>query len=201
MRDNRIHTPTKTMPALSTFSGNSLMSQSGGYEPQRLSNWALLVPGLENDETLLLSLKNADVPALTIQKQGIKYFNQTSHYAGSLQAMDNFTVGYHDYLDRDVLGILARWYRKVYCPITGSIGWAKDYKRQGTLYLLPPGMPAEDCPGIVSAEPFRLRGYTLRGLWPASLKYPELDHDDEGTNPVIQLELAVDMAYPISMGQ
>ncbi len=187
------------MPKLSSFAGSSLLQQGGGFEPQRASNFALIIPGLENDETLVLSLKTADIPGMSLVKQGIKYFNTTSNYAGALSQFENLTLGYHDYIDRDVLGILSRWYRKVYCPKTGSIGWARDYKRNGSLFLLPPGMPASDCPGVVESEEFADRTYRIKGAFPLVLKYPELDHDSEGENTIIQLEISVDMAYPKSM--
>jgi len=187
------------MPILSTFAGNSLLAQGGSFEPQRSSNWAISFPGLENDETLVLAVKSVDLPGLNIARQGIKYFNTTAHYAGALQPMENVSIVFHDYIDRDVLGMLSRWFRKVYCPKTGAIGWARDYKRNGSLFLLPPGMAAADCPGVVESEEFQNRVYRVRGAFPIVMKYPELDHDSEGENTLIQFELSTDLVYPKSM--
>jgi len=175
------------------------MQQGGSFEPQRASNFALIIPDVGDNETLVLSLKSAAIPALQVVKKGIKFFNTVSNYAGSLSQLENLSLEYHDYIDRDVLKIIARWYAKVYCPKTGAIGWTKDYKRNGSLFLLPPGMPSSDCPGAVDSQEYNDRTYVLKGVFPITLKYPQLDHDSEGENTLISLDLSVDLAYPKSM--
>ncbi len=175
------------------------MQQGGSFEPQRSSNFALIIPDVGDNETLVLSLKSADIPGLSVVKQGIKFFNTVANYAGSLSQMENLSLEYRDYIDRDVLKILAKWYSKVYCPKTGAIGWARDYKRNGSLFLLPPGMAAADCPGAVDAQEFQDRTYVLKGVFPLTLKYPQLDHDSEGENTLISLDLSVDLAFPKAM--
>lgn len=187
------------MPKLSSLATNTLLQQDGAFEPQRESNFAVIIPGVDQGDLLVLSVKSADVPGMNVVKKGIKYFNTTAFYAGALSPVENFTIEYHDYLDRDILAILARWHRKVYNPDTGAIGFARDYKRDGSLFLLPPGMPAADAPGVVESTEYMDRTFRLRGIWPSVLKYPTLSHDSEGENAIIKVDFSVDMAYPKSM--
>lgn len=189
------------MPRISNFATSVLLQQGGSFEPQRESNFALIIPGLDNADVLILSVKSADVPGMNVVKKGIKSFNATAFYAGALSPMENFTVEYHDYLDRDTLGILARWHRRVFNPDNGAINFAANYKRNGSLFLLPPGMPAADAPGVVESTEYMDRTFRLRGVWPSVLKYPTLNHDSEGENTIIKVDFSVDMAYPKSMSE
>lgn len=150
------------------------------------------------NDTLILSLKDADPPGLSIDRQGIKHFNTTSHYAGALTPTENMSLHFRDYIDRDVLGDLAKWFRKVYNPKTGAIGWARDYKKQGSLLLLPPGMPSGDAPGVVNSEAYRNRKWICKGSFPVSLKHDPFDNDNsEGV--LVTMDLSVDLCYPASM--
>lgn len=187
------------MPKLSSFATSVLLQQGAAFEPQRVSNWAVIIPGLDQGDLLVLSVKSASIPGMNVVKKGIKYFNTTAYYAGALSPMESFTIEYHDYLDRDILGILARWHKTVYNPDTGGIGFASQYKRDGSLFLLPPGMPIADAPGVVNSQEYADRTFRLKGVWPAVLKYAQLDHESDGENALINLELSVDMAYPKAM--
>ena len=187
------------MTTLSEFAGSVLLHQGGSFEPQRKSNYALVIYGLGDSETLVLSLKSATVPPPSINVQGIKYFNETMKYAGSVTPFADQTAVYHDYIDRQVIPVLSDWFKQVWCPDTGSIGWAKDYKRQADIFLLPPGMANASCAGTVDAQAFRNRVWRLDGVFPSSLDYDDLDHDDEGTNAMVTMTLSVDRAYPAQM--
>ena len=186
------------MPKVSQFAGTSLLHQAGGFEPQRKNNFAVDIVGLQDMETLVLAIKEADIPAIDVIKKGIKYFNQTVHYAGSVTPFENQTLKFHDYLDRNVLDALVNWYKQVWDPATGGIGFAARYKKEGSIFLLPPGMPG-NTPGVVEATAYRQRLWKLQGVWPTKLKYDPLDHDSDGENTLITLELSVDVAVPASM--
>ena len=110
------------MPTVSEFAGNVLLHQGGSFEPQRKSNYALVIYGLDDADTLVLSLKSASVPPPSVNVQGIKYFNETMKYAGSVTPFEDQSAVYHDYIDRQVIPTLAKWFKSVWCPETGSIG-------------------------------------------------------------------------------
>lgn len=187
------------MAKLSPFAGNVLLAQGGGFEPQRKSNFCVIIPDLGDDETLVLSLKSAEPPPMAMVQQSIKGFNQSTHYAGAVAKFNNMPLQYHDYIDRQVLPTLSKWFKRVWNPETGGIGRASNYKKRGSLFLLPPGMEAGDAPGAVEAAAYKDRVWVLNGIWPLSLKQDQLDHDDEGTPALINLELSVDSCYPKSM--
>jgi len=188
------------MSSVSAFAGNSLLHQGGGFEPQRKSNFALVISGLDETDKLVLVTKSVKIPGLQMAQGSVKHFNETMRYAGSVSPFASGSISFRDFIDVDTIKILSKWYKQVICLRTGAIGWARDYKKQADLYLLPPGMPASQCAGEVFAQSFQGRAWKLQGVWPMNLEYDELDHDDEGTSPAgITLEISVDRAYPVTM--
>lgn len=191
------------MPSVSKFAGNVLLHQGGSYEPQRKSNFALVIHDIEGSDDLILQLKDVDVPATTITQKGIKFFNETMHYAGSVTPFTDLTVNYHDYIDRRGLTSLSKWFRSVWNPATGAIGWAKDYKKKGELLMLPPGIPGK-FPGDVSAPAggaYDKRKWVLDGIWIKAFKPDAFDHENDGDNTLLNVVISVDRGYPIDMLQ
>lgn len=186
------------MAILSEHAGKTLLHQGGSFEPQRKSNFALMIPGVLT-ENLMLSLKSTPIPPVGLTKQSIKYFNETVHYPGAVAPWESQTLVFRDYLDVDTVSALSVWYRQTYNPETGAIGWARDYKKSGEIYLLPPGMPGGGSPGTVQAAPFQKRVWDLQGLWIEKMDSGDLDHDDDGSNVEISLTLSIDKAIPVSM--
>jgi hypothetical protein len=184
---------------ISNFAGHSLMAQAGSYTPQVKANFALVIAGLGQTERLVLSLKSAKIPPVQLSKKGIKYFNQTVFFAGSLEPQSNVALSFHDYLDNDILGVLSDWKRTVFNPATGGINFVGNYKKTAELMLLPPGAPVVNgFPGAVGLEPYNDRVWDLQGVWPTVLDYDDLDHDSDD-NSMIRLEMSVDIAVPRRM--
>jgi hypothetical protein len=183
------------MPVVSSFAGSSLLHQGGGYEPQRKSNFSVVFYGVGDTDTLVLSLKSSSVPAIKMVRKGVKYFNETMHYAGSVSPFDEQTIVYRDFLDRAVCKTLWEWYNYVWCPESGAIGMAAAYKRKGDIYMLPPGGGGGQCPGSVSATDGRKKWH-LEGCWPTSMSYSDFDHEDDGSPAEISMSISIDRAYP-----
>lgn len=183
---------------LSQHSGKSLAHQSGAWEPQRTNNFAVVISGLQDVEKLVLSTKSIGLPGPGITKQSIRYFNEATHYAGGVEPVEDATISFRDYVDIDVIPILSAWFKLVWDPENGSIGWAKDYKKSGEVFLLPPSLPGG---GGVPATAFRNRVWALTGVFPIKFKYAQLDHDGTGENALIEMTLSVDRALPASMGR
>jgi hypothetical protein len=188
------------MAASSQFAGSSLLHQSGAYEPQRKSNYAAVFMGVGSTDSLVLSLKSTNVPSIQIAQGGIKYFNETMRYAGSVTPFEDQTIAFIDYIDRSVFQDLCTWMKQVWNPATGGIGWAADYKKSGSIYLLPPSTENAAAPGAVQSVDYNQRTWQLFGCWPKSLKHDELDMSDDGTSPVlITMMISIDRAIPVFM--
>ena len=187
------------MANVSQFAGQALLHQAGAYEPQRKSNYSIVIHGLDGADDLVLSIKATSVPEMKMNVGKIKYFNETMKYAASVTEFADQTIVFNDYIDRNTLDILAAWYRKVWNPGTGGIGWATDYKLTADIYLLPPSMPGGGV-GAVTATPYGNRVWNLFGVWPSGLKSEQMDHEDDGGKPnLLTMTLQVDRAYPLSM--
>ena len=184
---------------LSVFASSGLAAQGGGFQPQRKDNFAVVVSGVEGVENLTLATAGVEVPGLSIAQGKIKHFNETVFYAASRSPTQGGKITYNDFVDVDTLKILAKWFKTVFCPENGAIGWAKDYKKSGSIYLLPPGISSQDCPGSVDLSASR-RTFKLKGVWPMELNYDSLSMGDDGTSPAqISLTLSIDQCIPEAM--
>ena len=96
------------------------------------------------------------------------------------------------------LALLSAWYKQGFDPKTGAIGWAKDYKKNGQLLMLPPGI-AGVTPGAVSEYSADVRSWKLQGLWIKSFKPDGFDHDNDGDNTLLNVLFSVDRAFPEAM--
>lgn len=189
------------MSSISKFAGHVLLHAKGAYEPQRKSNFALVIHDVDHQEDLILVVKDVDLPPTAFTQKSIKHFNETMHYAGSVTPFTDLTVNYHDYIDRQGLQAIAKWANQVWSPETGAIGWAKDYKKDGELLMLPPGIPGTT-PGAVEAPAggiYDQRKWKLEGLWVKSFKPDQFDHENDGDNTLLNVVISIDRAYPVSM--
>lgn len=184
------------MPVVSTFAGNSLLHQGGGFEPLRKSNFAAVFYGVGNADLFVLSLRETNFPAVKMVRKGMKYFNETMHYAGSVAPFEEQQLKYVDFMDRNLLKELWNWNEEVWCPESGSIGRAATYKKKGDIFLLPPGAGGGQCPGSVSHND-GVRTWHLEGCWPMSLNYDPAQHEDDGNPILINLTISVDRAIPV----
>ncbi len=189
------------MSAVSNFAGDALLHQSGNYEPQRKSNFAAVIYGVGDTDTLVLSLASCNVPEITIVEGRIKYFNETMKFAGSIAPFPDGSMVFNDFIDRSTLQTLANWMKQVANFSTGGIGWARDYKKKGSIILLPPSMPGGGV-GAVTSSPYRNRVWDMHGVWIKTLKYDDLSHDDDGSTPArITATFALDRCIPALMSQ
>jgi hypothetical protein len=166
-----------------------IAAQAGGFEPQRKNNWVIeFTLGDGNlEQYLTLSLKGSPFPKEGNAKKSIKYFNESRHYAGSVDPFESLAIKYHDYVDRPTFSALYSWRRQVWDPATGQIGLASSYKRRGRLYFYPPNVV--DGNGLA-------RTWKLFGAWPVSLTTDDLDMDDDGAPVEITCEVSIDRAIP-----
>ena len=116
------------------------------YNPQRKSNFTLVVTGLDNlprvgsaeDDTenrisdaqnqIIIALKSCDVPKVAIGKSEIKRGNSTIKFAGK-PTFDDITFSAYDYIGSDVKDTLMGWQNLAYNSRYDYIGNASSYKK------------------------------------------------------------------------
>jgi len=162
------------------FARSALAHKGGGWEPQRKNHFAAIIYGV-GGTNLSLQLNDTDLPDAGFVKQGIKYFNETSHYAGAYKVPDDWTLNYNDYIDQAGLETLTGWLNQV--GENGSINNAAVYKKCGEILIMTPDGETH-------------RKFVLEGVFPTSLKLGNFDHSSEGEKQMINLTCSVDVCRP-----
>jgi hypothetical protein len=153
------------------------------FEPQRTFNWILLLSGAglfsggDAIDLLRLSVVNVQLPRISTQVLTLRYMNENVKASGSA-IVDANSITVRDFVDKNTFAMLNRWMEEVHNPVTGNIGYAANYKKQGSLLLVGPDGERE-------------REIILKGIWPNALQAAELSYESEGTVN-IQMSLQVD---------
>lgn len=150
----------------------------GGFEPQRVFNWKLTLPGLTDPEVITLSIESIRMPQISTAVIKQRYLNEDVKVSGGASVGDNQIV-VRDYVDRPVFKVLNEWMEQVHNPVTGAIGFASDYKKQGVIRLLDP-------------KGNTVRTIIAKGMWPNSLTAAELNYATDTGDMKITLSLQVD---------
>jgi hypothetical protein len=167
-------------------------------EPQRTNNFELQITGLNSivragftkddansgysaaikkrlEDTatiqeLILSIKSAFSPKVSISILEVQYGNQKTKFAG-VPTYENGTITWHDYYDQDTELILKAWQAAACDDATGAVGDAADYKRTAYLTMFAPnGRHARRWKLIncwvadVNGDDFSNEGNNIRGL-------------------------------------
>jgi hypothetical protein len=155
-----------------------LAPAGGGFEPQRVFNWVLVLPGVKDPELIRLACEKVQLPRLSTAVMMLRYMNENVKVSGGA-SVDSNTITVRDFVDRQVLATLNDWMEQVHDPISGDIGYASDYKLQGTIQLLDPK-------GNV------MRQATALGMWPSSMSCSDLDYNADTGEVKVTLVLQVD---------
>jgi hypothetical protein len=119
------------------------------------------LPGPARDDHIALSLNNAKIPMYTNDGIELPYGNDSAWVAGK-GALDDPTIEFVDYVDTKIGEILQAWKLLVFNPATGEVGYPSEYKKDGRIIQV-------DTKGV------ELRAWHLRGIWPVSLDYGNVD--------------------------
>ncbi len=160
-----------------------LAAASGFYEPQRSNNWSLEIPLDDVGDQLILiySQRKIDLPSSSNSAQTINYANEARFVAGPA-SFGTLSLGVRDFVDIGTANAIIKWRRSVYNPETGSIGLAKNYKKNGDLIVSSPDNSIS-------------RVWKLIGLWPETDNFGSLTHDSAGFVD-ISVTLRYDRAIP-----
>lgn len=159
-------------------SASHLAPAGGGFEPQRVFNWVLLLSGIDDVELIRLSVEKVQMPALNTAVMHLRYMNEDVKVSGGAHVGANSIV-VRDFVDKPTLRVLNKWMEKVHDPATGKIGYASDYKKQGTIQLVDPK-------GEIK------RAVVAKGVWPSSMTFSDLTYETDQGEVKISLTLQVD---------
>lgn len=164
---------------LETLHANHIGATGGGFELQRANNAIMRIVGLDGDENNLfqLSLASFPIPKVSSGIIEVNYLNEKRKFAG-METYDDLTVVFNDYVEEDLALLLHRWRYQVKDPVTGKMGFKKDYAKEGRVTLYAPDGTGD-------------REYELQGVWPSALDGGEIDYATED-GVKINLTLTID---------
>lgn len=166
------------------LSANHLAPAKGFFEPQRTYNWSLEIALDDAGDQILImqGLESFAAPTESNDEIPLHYANEVRYVAGKASyTAPELTL--KDFCDMGVANAVIKWRRQVYNPETGSIGLARDYKKNADLTLMSPNQNS-------------VRIWKLYGVWPIRVSYG--DGLTMGTSGVvlIKVSLRYDRAVP-----
>ena len=137
------------------------------------SNW---------NEDLTLLVKSFPLPKENTEVNTLDHFNQQIKLAGKT-TFDGGELVIHDTIDenKDVEIMFRKWRNKVYNASEGTVGYAADYKINGTVTEYSPNGD-------------KGRKWKLIGCWPSVVNYGDLDYETGGYKD-ITATIVYDWAY------
>lgn len=131
-------------------------------------------------EDLTFLVKSFPLPKESTEVNTLDHFNQQIKLAGKTTFSGGELV-IHDAIDKDVEKLFRQWRRQVYDAVSGTVGYASDYKLSGIVTEFKPN-------GTEGRE------WTLEGCWPSDVNYGELDYETGGYKD-ITATITYDWAY------
>lgn len=165
------------------LTANHLAPSKGFFEPQRTYNWSLEI-ALDNagDQILIMQgLESFAAPEESNDEITLNYGNEKRYVAGQA-AFSTAELVLKDFVDMGVANAIIKWRRQVYNAETGSVGLARDYKKNADLTLMAPNQSV-------------VRIWKLQGIWPSKVHYGDLNMATNG-NVLVKVTLRYDRAIP-----
>lgn len=150
------------------------------FEPSRVYNYSLIIPGLGGDGTELIRLSVESVSGFQTNNAVIdmRYQNESRKVAGGA-IVGGVRIVVRDFVDIPTGRILRDWRNQVHNPETGEIGFAFEYKRNASLIMNDP-------------KGGDVRQILLKGVWPSSFYTPDFTYNSTNGTVKIQMALEVD---------
>lgn len=145
------------------LSAQHIAPAGGFFEPQRAFNWSLEIALDDAGDQILImqGLQSFEAPRESNEEIALDYANERRYVAGKAEYQAGPLV-INDYVDQGVASAVIKWRRQVYNAETGSIGLARDYKKNADLTLISPNQNT-------------VRIWKLLGIWPQAVEYGNLD--------------------------
>lgn len=145
-------------------------NQSSTLEPIRKHRWIMqftTVPGGGSNEKLAFVAHTATRPEISYNQVEHQRLNERFYTAGK-PTWNELAMSFYDFIrgTDSASEILWNWSNQVYNPITGAMGFKKDYSVSGTLAMLDPSG------GVVQV-------WNLFYCWPATVGWGDLSSEDD----------------------
>jgi hypothetical protein len=147
-------------------------SQSSILEPLRKNRWVMqftTVPGSgTGPDKLAFCAHTCTRPTQTYNVTEYQRLNERFYMAGKV-TWSELAMTFFDFMEgtNSVSSILYTWSNVIYNPVTGQMGFKKDYATSATLAMLDPAG------GIVQT-------WNLFYIWPFTLTFGDLSADEDG---------------------
>jgi len=150
-------------------------TQSSTLEPLRKNRWVLqftTVPGGGEASNLAFCAHTARRPSITYNVQESQRLNERFYTAGK-PTWSELPMTFYDYIqgEKSVSQTLWNWNLAIYNPVTGAMGFKKDYATSATLGMLDPSG------GIAQV-------WNMFYIWPYTIDWQELSSEDDGFSEV-----------------
>lgn len=156
-----------------------IAAQNGAFEPQLSNRFLMEIYGLASGDldVIVLALNNLTPPVISVEPTTIPFGNEERKVAGRA-TFDDITLNLKDFVDAPVRDAMHRWFEQVYDPNTGLMGYARDYKKEGSIIMTGPDGESQ-------------RVYNLIGIFPTSLNPGSFDMGG-AENIEIDMSISID---------
>ena len=160
-----------------------LAPAQGFFEPQRKYDWCLEI-ALDDagDQVVIMqSLESCGGVKMSIEEIELHYAAESRWVPGKVK-FEEMELKVKDFVDIGSANAMLKWFRQVYNPETGSIGLARNLKKNADLTLFAPDQTI-------------VRIYKLIGIWPKRFEHGDFNMAENA--PVfITTTLRYDRAIP-----
>ena len=153
-----------------------LSRDSDRGEPVRQNTFEIMIDKIQ--DLCPLNVVSFPMANWTVSQKEKHHMNVITKYAGKGN-FDTFDLIVHDTIDPDAGRVVHDWYKEVFDPDTGLMGFTTDYKTGGTVTQF-------DVKGN------EVRNWTLYGVWPTTVNFGEGNYEVDGEPIQITLSLSVD---------
>ena len=156
---------------------DSILSRnSAKNEPYRTNTFEVDIDRIS--ELCPLNVVSFPMANWSVSPQEKNHMNVKTKFAGK-PSFEDYELVVDDTIDPDAGRIIYEWYRSVFDPNTGLMGFTNEYKSQGTVQQY-------DVKG--GSE----RVWMLYGVWPNNVTFGEGNYDGDGEAVQINITFSVD---------
>ena len=168
---------------MALLNANFLAPSKGFFEPQRQFNWALEIAldDAGDQQLIVQGLETFDGVSESNEEIELQYANEKRYVAGQA-TYEAAPLVLKDMVNIGIAAAIIRWRRQVYNPETGSIGLARDYKKNADFTIVAPDQSS-------------VRIWKFVGMWPQAVKYGSMDMT-ASEKVTIEVTLRYDKAIP-----